>query len=214
MKYIENVEVFGWNAALRGMRNPKNSWNKADSILEKGEEYIGPNDMRLAQALNSAGPEHRKFLRMIHVQFDVTLPRYVWSEFDTYHHNVKNSCSTMHKLFVKGQDIKLEDFIEPEEVCQTDVLETYNFVITKLNKFKDEYFNTPLTEGLKRDRILRAAKQILPEGWLQKRTVDTTYEELKVIYHQRKNHRLPEWRAMLDELMEQLPYATEFITGE
>lgn len=201
---IEILEVSGWPGAMRGMRNPKDSWERADTVFYP-EIKIGPNDMQLAKTLVVGGPEHRKFARMIHVQMDLVLPRYIWSEFDTYHHNTKNSCSTMHKLLTP-RPIGLGDFIYDEK--DKPILEE---IIKELNTLRLEYINkeTPASE---KKTILRRAKQILPEGFLQRRTVDTNYEELRTIYSQRRTHRLPEWQWFCDEI-KKLPYFEElFLT--
>lgn len=202
-KHFEIIDIFGWKGALTGMRNPKNSWNRNDSQFE-GETIIGPNDLKLATTLCNAGGEHRKFLRMIHVQMNVFAPRYIWSEFDTYHFNVKNSCSTMHKLLDKNTPITSSMF----EYSGRDY-ETINLIISKLEELRNEYNR----EGSNKQDILTRAKQLLPEGFIQMRTVDTTYEELRNIYKQRKYHRLQWWRDFCKEL-ESLPYAKEFIIGE
>ena len=203
---IENVEVAGLSTAIRGMRNPMDSWDKTDSGQGSNWYVIGDADMELCKKLIKAGPEHRKFLRQIYVGFDITLPRYVWSEFDTYQWVVKNSCSTMHKLFKKDQLITLEQFIY--NYNDTDILID---TLTRLNRLSTEYF-TATTQN-KKDELLRRAKAMLPEGFLQKRTVSTNYEQLRNIYHQRKNHRLPCWHKICGEI-ENLLYAEDLIVAE
>ena len=203
---IENVEVAGLSTAIRGMRNPMDSWDKTDSGQGSNWYVIGDADMELCRKLIKAGPEHRKFLRQIYVGFDITLPRYVWSEFDTYQWVVKNSCSTMHKLFKKDQLITLEQFIY--NYNDTDILID---TLTRLNRLSTEYF-TATTQN-KKDELLRRAKAMLPEGFLQKRTVSTNYEQLRNIYHQRKNHRLPCWHKICGEI-ENLLYAEDLIVAE
>lgn len=199
---MKNIKVMGFEGAIRGMRNPMNSWDKSDSIFgynSSGEVVnLGDQDLKLISSLIKAGPEHRKFLRMIHIQFDINFPRYIWSEFDTYHFNTKNSCSTMHKLLSKDP-ITLDMFVydKKDETLMS-------FIIIKLEEIRVEYQETKNVELLKR------AKQLLPEGFLQKRTIDTNYEELLTIYHQRKNHRLDEWKQFCKEL-EGLPYFKMFI---
>lgn len=205
IKIIDKVEVFGFNAAIRGMRNPKNSWDRSDSIVTIYpicDFEFGHNDLKLALQLARAGSEHRKFLRMIHVQFDINVPRYIWSEFDTYHHNTKNSCSTMHKLFNKESPITRDLFY----VNDADI-DLLDMTINKLNQLRECYLYTDIEN---RNVYLERAKQILPEGFLQLRTVDSNYEELIRMYFQRKNHRLKIWRNFCLEL-EQLPYFKEFI---
>lgn len=195
---MKEIEVWGFKGALRGMRNPMDSWDRSDSYLENGSINIGPNDLKLINKLIKSGPEHRKFLRMIHVQFDLNMPRYFWSEFDTYHFNVKNSCSTMHKL-LSNREITKSMFVYNEDDA---ILLTQN--IAKLEEIRLEYLKT------KDVKLIERAKQILPEGFLQKRTVDTNYEELMTMYHQRKNHRLEEWRQFCRTL-ENLPYFKMFL---
>lgn len=196
-----NVNVFGWEGAIRGMRNPMNSWNKNDSTFNSDKVVLGENDLDLAKRLIKAGGEHRKFLRMIHVQFDISFPRYIWSEFDTYHFNTKSSCSTMHKLLTK-EPITLDMF-------SYDAQDEYamNIIVEQLNNIRLEFLKTKDVE------LIRRAKQLLPEGFLQKRTIDTNYEELLNIYFQRRNHRLVEWREFCKEL-EKLPYFMEFINAK
>ena len=202
MVAITNISIFGWSGALRGMRNPMNSWDKQDSTFgcnSYGETInIGDNDLKLIKKLINGGPEHRKFLRMIHVQFDVDFPRYIWSEFDTYHFNVKNSCSTMHKL-LSDKPITLDMFAHNEDDCTV-----LSFIIDRLENIRKEYLKT------KDAKLLERAKQLLPEGFYQKRTVDTNYEELMTIYFQRRNHRLEEWRWFC-RWLESLPYFNMFI---
>ena len=196
-----NVNVFGWEGAIRGMRNPMNSWNKNDSTFSSNKVILGENDLDLAKRLIKAGGEHRKFLRMIHVQFDISFPRYIWSEFDTYHFNTKSSCSTMHKLLTK-EPITLDMF-------SYDAQDRYvmDSIVEQLNNIRLEFLKTKNVE------LIRRAKQLLPEGFLQKRTIDTNYEELLNIYFQRRNHRLVEWREFCKEL-EKLPYFMEFINAK
>ena len=203
---IENVEVAGLSTAIRGMRNPMDSWDKTDSGQGSNWYVIGDADMELCKKLIKAGPEHRKFLRQIYVGFDITLPRYVWSEFDTYQWVVKNSCSTMHKLFKKDCPITLEQFMY--NYNDIDILMT---TLERLNRLSTDYFIAPTQ--VQKDSILRRAKAILPEGFLQKRTVSTNYEQLRNIYRQRIHHRLPCWRSICEEL-EKLPYGKEFIITE
>lgn len=205
--FVDHVEVAGIETAIRGARNPMDSWDKSDSYYDLySEKYIiGEADLDLAQRLISAGSEHCKFLRQIYVGFDIVLPRYIWSEFDTYHYNTKNSCSTMHKLFRKDKLINLYQFVYHED--DEEVMED---IIKQLNILRALYFN-PATKD--KNEILRRAKQILPEGFLQRRTVSTNYAELRNIYHQRKNHRLPEWQVVC-RFIESLPYAKFLLVNE
>lgn len=207
MKF-ENTEVFGFEGAVRGMRNPLNSWGRMDSKSNEltGEFEIGSNDLQLMQALIRGGGEHRKFMRMIHVQVDVTMPRYFWSELDTYHFGTKNSCSTMHKLLNTNEPISKELFVYCEE--DEDFLNT---IICRLEGLRSEYRRAETSQANK-DRLLLRAKRLLPEGFLQKRTWDTNYEEIRNIYYQRRGHRLKEeWQDTFCSWVETLPYFTELI---
>lgn len=217
MKF-ENTQVWGFVGALRGMRNPKESWNKNDtSILEDGTPYVGPNDMDLALRLVNAGPEHRKFLRMIHVQVDITAPLYWWKEFDKYQVAVvTNSTSTMHKI--QSKPITLDCF----ETDDFQDFECYNS-LTKENSTHKEALVMPLIatlESLRKKynetKDVRYWKELirwLPESWLQTRTVDMNYETLRAICSlgQRRNHKLTEWRKSFIGWARQLPYAQEFL---
>ena len=231
---FKNTEVWGFNHALRGMRNPLNSWEKSDSgkIYWNGTWYtldpvvrsyftdyginilIGKDDLNLAQRLIVGGNEHAKFMRMIHVSADVDMPRYWWSEADTYHFNTKNSCSTMHKLLNNDNPITLDLFV----ICDEDKDWWIN-TVEKLEKMRQEYKNIKDTtkDVVQMNRLLVRSKRMLPEGFLQMRTFDTNYAELRNMYFQRKNHRLKEeWIDTFCKWVESLPYAKELIiyTGE
>lgn len=207
MKF-ENTEVWGFEAAIRGARNPMNSWSKLDSKwicdeLNQVHYDIGDNDMKLATKLIKAGTEHRKFLRMIHVQVDITAPRYFWSEYDTYKvATTANSTSTMHKLLNNPNPIT-EDMFSYNKLDSGYIYS----VVEKLEQLRQEYLIT------KDDELLHRAKQILPEGFLQMRTVDLNYETLKAMCSkgQRRSHRLPEWRVDFINWARSLPYAQELI---
>lgn len=213
---IKNTEIYGFKAAFRGMRNPMDSWAKSDSYYDNeinhNQYIIGNNDMNLAQTLIKSGSEHCKFLRMIHVSADFDMPRYFWSEFDTYHYNTKNSCSTMHKLLNNNNPITLDMF----ETCDEDAY-LWNEIIVKLEEFRLDYKELQKTTKNKEemDRLLLRAKRLLPEGMLQLRTVDTNYAELRNMYFQRRNHRLKEeWIDTFCKWVESLPYADELICFE
>lgn len=231
MKF-ENTEVWGFEHAFRGMRNPMNSWSKSDStkiywnekwytddpkyhsyLTKFGVNFlIGQNDLKLAQNLIKGGNEHSKFLRMIHVSVDVDMPRYWWSEADTYHFNAKNSCSTMHKLLNNDSPITKDLFV----ICDEDN-EWWDIVVDKLEKLRQEYKNIQSTTKNKNsmNRLLVRAKRMLPEGFLQMRTWDTNYAELRNMYFQRRNHGLKEeWVDTLCKWIEILPYAKELIMYE
>lgn len=204
------TEVWGFEHALRGMRNPKNSWERRDSYFSPDEVYvIGEKDMKLAQTLIKGGTEHSKFLRMIHVSVDADMPRYWWSEADTYHFNTKNSCSTMHKLLNNDNPITKDLFLYCEE--DADVV---GLVVERIENLRKEYKEIQKTtkDSPKMNRLLVRAKRLLMEGFLQLRTVDTNYAELRTMYHQRKNHRLKEeWVDTFCSWVESLPYAEELI---
>lgn len=228
---FRNTEVWGFEHSMRGMRNPMNSWDKSDSGLCKGgndgigcencalqgtcthtydKTYkIGKNDMGLAQRLLKAGNEHAKFMRMIHVSVDVDMPRYWWSEADTYHFGVKNSCSTMHRLLNTNTPITADLFL-----CSDEDLDVMEEVIARLEKLRIEYKKIQATtkDGDQMNRLLIRAKRLLPEGFLQMRTWDTNYAEIRNMYMQRRHHRLKEeWIDVFCNWAESLPYANELI---
>ena len=215
---FKNTEVFNFEGALRGMRNPMNSWDKSDSYMSYNSDdlssfKIGKNDIELAQKLIKAGSEHCKFLRMIHVCVDIDMPRYWWSEADTYSFNTKNSCSTMHKLLNNKNPITEDLFL----LCEED-LDIVNLVIKRLEELRQLYLQEQSREKpniVLMNRYLVRAKRLLLEGFLQMRTVDTNYAEIRNMYHQRKHHRLKEeWIDTFCKWVETLPYAKELIIGE
>lgn len=202
MLKFENTHVDGFAAAVRGMRNPLNSWAKSDSFRDDltGAFIIGENDMGLMKRLNGAHREESKFMRMINVSFDVTAPRYWWTEFDTYGFTVRNSCSTMHKIL--SRPLTLDDFsregLPPEaDFALQEIIRTINRVI-----------ETRLPTATE---TLLTVKKLLPESYLQRATISTNYEVIRAMYTQRKNHRLPEWNTDFVEWVESLPYAKELI---
>ena len=203
---IEKTETFGWESAIRGMRNPLNSWTKSDTHFnwEVGKIVIGENDLNLMKRLSKAGSDHAKFLRMINVTCDITAPLYWWKEYDTYKvGTVANSCSTMHKIHAK--EFTIDDFSHEhlfyDEVMQTntDVLE---FVIDALNFARADYLRT------NDKRYWWQMIQLLPTSYNQKRTVQLNYQVLKNIYFSRRNHKLDEWHTLCDWI-EGLPYFKE-----
>lgn len=237
MLKVENVEVLGWEHAIRGMRNPKNSWAKSDSGPEcpYGKEKccgecqqnfcIGPNDKQLMMALRNAGTDHRKFMRMITVYLDITAPLYWWKEFDTYKiGTVANSCSTMHKIAAK--EFTLDDFsyehldtfrgltmYAPLEYHFSS-LDLLNLQVDVLNQWRTRYLNALKTEtetGLPAKDIWWQMIQLLPSSYNQKRTVMLNYEVLANMYKSRRNHKLDEWHTLCDWI-ESLPYS-KLITG-
>lgn len=202
---FENTEVMGWEAAIRGMRNPMNSWWKSDSHEVTVSDYmasitpwdlknsyiIGSNDMDVMKRLRNAGTDHRKFMRMIAVYVDITAPLYWWKEFDTYKvGTVANSCSTMHKLTAK--EFTLEDF--STEHLYSDELEFFKEIIERLNGCRNLYLQSKNDESAKvqKDDWWQMI-QLLPSSYNQKRTVMMNYEVLANIYKSRKNHKLDEW---------------------
>lgn len=205
MKF-ENTEVWGFEHAVRGMRNPLNSWGKGDSgYIDKrfnDQFYVGKNDLKLAQTLIKAGSEHRKFLRQIFVSVDITAPLYWWKEFDTYKvGTVANSTSTMHKLAstpITMSCFEMDDF----SIFETDS----NDIEKSMNSF--DFWNLYLIPYLEKLRVLfsetkdkrywKELIRLLPESWLQKRTVTMNYENILNMYHHRKNHKLNEWSGKDD----------------
>lgn len=205
MKF-EKIEVFNFEGAFRGMRNPLDSWQKSDSYTIWGTSkfVLGKNDLKLAQSLIKAGSEHRKFMRQIFVSMDITAPRYWWCEFDTYKvGTVANSCSTMHKL--KDYPFTIDMFeLDGETYNQA----YWNIVIQHLEGLRLNYNST------KDIRWLRALKQALPESFIQKRTVTMNYENLYSMNRQRDTHRLFEWSTDFINTIKTLPYAKELIICE
>lgn len=221
MLKIEHTEVVGWEHAIRGMRNPMNSWAKSDSQTctncngclpgqecerYKNGTFIGQNDLDLMNRLRNSGTDHRKFMRMITVYFDITAPLYFWKEFDTYKvGTVANSCSTMHKIAAK--EFTLEDF--SCEHLENSWLAHLKETIRLLNDARDAYnwCNTDAKKEWWWQMI-----QLLPSSYNQKRTVMLNYEVLANMYKSRRNHKLDEWHTFCDWI-EKLPYS-ELITGK
>lgn len=216
---IENTEVMGWEAAIRGMRNPMNSWEKSDTIFDGDKWCMGENDLDLMMRLRNAGTDHRKFMRMITVYVDITAPLYFWKEHDQYKvGTVTNSCSTMHKIHAKGftlEDFSCEHLIDEYDVCDicTDEFDGPNnpknvleLIIDILNEARQLYLET------KDNKYWWQMIQLLPSSYNQKRTVQLNYEVLANIYKSRKNHKLDEWHTFCDWI-KSLPYSA-IITGE
>ena len=224
---FENFDVIGWEHAIRGMRNPMNSWDKSDSDFDEGMGWVGPNDHELMMKLRNAGTDHCKFMRMIAVYVDITAPLYWWKEFDTYKvGTVANSCSTMHKIH--ENIFTLEDFswehligLHKPDDFDSDLLMDVspckdgstqfspagwiNMTVKMLNVCRDKYLET------KDKKYWWQMIQLLPSSYNQKRTVMLNYEVLANIYKSRKNHKLDEWRELCSWI-EGLPYS-EIITG-
>ncbi len=230
---FENTEVVGWESAIRGMRNPMNSWEKSDSgycfkygpahcldcaYVDNGcnaseadintRYIIGNNDLNLMTRLRNAGTDHRKFMRMITVYVDITAPLYWWKEFDTYKvGTVANSCSTMHKIADK--EFTMDDF--SHEHLEGRALNTLEDMVDELNHWRDYYL------AIKKQNVVGADKkskelwwqmiQLLPSSYNQRRTVMLNYEVLANIYKSRKNHKLDEWRMFCDWILT-LPYGS------
>lgn len=209
---IKTVEIAGFAPALQGMRAPMNSWKLSDSEWiyndVEGLEYnVGEKDLKLAMNLTKAGTEHAKFLRMIQVWATVDMPRYWWSEADTYKFGTKNSCSTMHRLLHKTTEITLDCFYYNQE--DEDVMIE---IIKRLNEIRETYLNT--TNAKEQHELIARAKRLLPEGFLQLRYWNTNYAELRNIYHQRKHHKLKaEWQDVFCEWVKTLP-CSELITED
>lgn len=212
---VEAIEVFGIEGAMRGMRNPLNSWDKADTTASDDILEIGKNDLNLATRLIKAGTEHRKFLRMIHVQMDVIAPLYWWKEADTYKvGTTTNSCSTMHKIAAK--EFTLDDFSHEHLIDDRGDFENengqvssykdflYYDVLDVLNTARRQYLET------KDKKYWWQMIQLLPSSYNQRRTWDMSMETLLSILHQRKNHKLDEWNEFRDICLEQVPYLKEF----
>ena len=218
---IENVDVYGWEAAIRGMRNPLNSWDKSD--LERDDDGIvwslGENNTQLMKQLVKAGTDHSKFMRMITVTFDITAPMYWWKEASTYKvGTVRNSCSTMHTIHKK--EFTLDDFSHEHLMYDSQLV--MQKIIDTLNYWRDIYLNGQVTAdeigtavyvfNPKDKMVWWQMIQLLPSSYNQKSTVQLNYAVLRNIYHSRRNHKLDEWRDFC-MWIESLPYS-ELITVE
>ena len=210
---VEDTEVYGFEAAIRGMRNPMNSWDRSDSdcktiIRDNGkyvEDFIGNNDLKLMKQLAKAGSVHAKYRRMITVTCDITAPMFWWAEYDTYKvGTVRNSCSKMHKIHsseLYNIDFSVEGCREVGSwatLCFANVQNTCNKLIKKYNETKEK-------------KYWRALIELLPESYNQRATVQLNYEVLAGMYYWRKDHKLEEWHTFC-EWVESLPYS-EIITG-
>ena len=205
---IENIQVEGLEPAIRGMRNPKNSWGRSDSMeIDFGEGVssfvVGDNDLKLMNSLFKAGSEHRKYDRMIVVWLDITAPLYWWKEFDTYKvGTVADSCSTMHKIHAKEftmDDFSHEHLDEGGKLCLGCTVENLNWYRNRFlqDRNKDDWWNMI---------------QLLPSSYNQKRTVMMNYEVCARIIQQRSNHKLDEWHVLTDKL-KTLPYLKMIMEG-
>lgn len=201
---LERTSVMNFENAMRGARNPMNSWEKSDSYYDEHGNYVlGENDLGLAKRLAKAGSDHRKYLRQIFVSVDVTAPLYWWKEYDTYKvGTTANSCSTMHKIHAKK--FELDDFShEKMSYAATIAFENY---IAFLEHCRERYIETKNKQHW--DDMI----QMLPTSYNQMRTCTLTYENLMNIYHARKNHKLTEWHTYCDWI-ETLPYFKEICLG-
>ena len=239
MKF-ENTEVWGFQHAIRGMRNPLESWHNSDSCyVDKrfnDQFHIGKNDLVLMQKLIKAGSEHRKFLRQIFVSVDITAPLYWWKEFDTYKvGTVSNSTSTMHKLAstpitigcfemddFEKINLESQDIVFPLETTWKSLISDLEFCRQKYNKIlENKKYLEEIKELEEAEKAQVMAKKywkelirLLPESWLQKRTITMNYENILNIYRQRKNHKLTEWSKSFCDWVKTLPYAEELICVE
>ena len=227
MLKLENTGVFGWEATIRGMRNPMNSWNKSDSgwgfvpsqTCPTCDRYecgyiIGENDLKLMKSLSKAGNDHAKFLRMINVTVDITAPLYWWKEFDTYKvGTVANSCSTMHKIHEKEftiDDFSHEHLIVSDNVNHIDMVAWLQEQIDVLNEWRRTFLDVKNSDVSSESakRYWWQIIQLLPSSYNQKRTVQLNYQVLKSMYFARKDHKLDEWHILCDWMLN-LPYFKE-----
>ena len=203
---VDDVNVWGFNHAMRGMRNPMNSWDRADTIfdLEGGVFRMGDADQQLMHKLFRAGTEHRKYMRQIFVSMDITAPLYWWKEFDTYKvGTTANSCSTMHKIAAKeftDDDFSLEHLEGDANFCAGVIIET-------LNDYRKKYLNT------KDKRYWWCLIQLLPSSYNQKRTVTMDYENAASMIRQRTGHKLDEWNDFV-KVLSDLPYMDDIMNGD
>lgn len=199
---IEKVRVHGWEPAIRGMRNPLESWDKSDSVFSNGDWFLGEKDLDLMMRLNKAGSDHRKFMRMLTITTDITAPLFWWKEFDTYKvATVRNSCSTMHKIHSKP--ITLEDFGWEKNNDPFEIM-----MVSYLEEIRQAFLT--LEDPTKKNLAWRTLIEYLPSAYLQKATIQFNYETARNMYNARKNHKLYEWHILCSEL-ERLP-VSELIT--
>lgn len=215
---IENVEICNWRAAIRGMRNPLESWDKSDSCFcyespdceAACEMHIGPNDLTLMKRLVNAGTDHSKFMRMITVSFDMTAPLYFWKEFDTYKiGTVRNSCSTMHKI--EARELMIDDFAK-DGLTANDIYFCLDPSIHYINSLIREW---KTASGSEKRTLHQRIVKLLPDSYLQRATITTNYQVLRNIRNSdRKTHRLDEWRDDFMKFIDTLPYAKELLKEE
>ena len=221
MIQVENTETYGWESALRGMRNPMQSWYKSDSHFDNGEYILGEEDIRLAKKLAMSGADHAKYLRQISVTMDINAPLYWWKEMDTYKvGTAANSESTMHRLSYApitkdcfSFDVELSNLkINPNDIRYSgdyalSFKDDVDTIVQICESYRALYLET------KDKRYWRALIQLLPSSWNQLRTWSGNYQVLRNIYHARKNHKLKEWHVFCS-VIETLPYASELIVGD
>ena len=226
---IENIDVWGFEHAIRGMRNPLNSWDKSDSYACDGTHcssckqnpetrncskpdgfYVGKNDLDLMKRLYKAGTEHRKYLRQIFVSMDVVAPLYLWKEADQYRIGVTtNSCSTMHKIAAKK--FELDDF--SHEHMKQSTVNLLKEICKELNDWRYIYLNGSGWCGKHDKEVWWQMIQLLPSSYNQRRTITMNYENVVTMIKQRTGHKLDEWRTFVEQLKE-LPYIKEIIADE
>lgn len=212
---VENIETWGFEHAIRGMRNPLNSWSRSDSHAGEpdcfencgnctlGEFFVGENDLKLMRQLYVGGQPHRKYLRQIFAVMDITAPLYWWKEFDTYKvGTTANSCSTMHKIAAK--EFTVEDFSVEHLLAENTVY--FGKTIERLNNARNKFLET------KDKRYWRQMIQLLPSSYNQRRTVSMTYENVMNMLDYREGHKLDEWREFC-KILRQLPYVEEIRDG-
>lgn len=197
MIQVEKIDTWGFEAAIRGMRNPLNSWDKSDSYIELCDVIVGEADLALMHKLYKGGCEHRKYLRQIFVSMDIVAPLYWWKEFDTYKvGTVANSCSTMHKIHAK--EFTLDDFSH-DQLTHISI-QFLEALLIYLNNLRSEYLAT------KDKSYWWQMIQLLPTSYNQRRTVTLNYENVVSMIKQRENHKLDEWKIFVDLLKNKLPY--------
>ena len=205
MIILEKTEVYNFQGALRGLRNPFESWDKSDSIIKGGNFILGQEDLKLAQRMVKAGTDESKFLRQIFVSVDIKAPLYWWKEADTYKvATTANSCSTMHTLDkapITLENISFDNEI-PDEDSYWEIIKNYISCLEELRKLSKT-----------NKKYWRGLIQALPDSWEQKRTWTGNYQNLRNMYFARRNHKLTEWKGFC-RWIEQLPYGKELICFE
>lgn len=209
MLKVENLKTFNWEGALRGLRNPMNSWAKSDSTFDENGNFIniGENDLRLMKTLFKAGTEHRKYLRQIFVSMDITAPLYWISELDTYKvGTVRNSCSFMHKGV--SRPFEITDFSTHDILIDGTPtnIKAWKTIVDALNQLRKEYLHT------RDNNIFQQIRCLLPSGYNLRFTITMNYENVFTIIKQRSGHRLDEWNEFV-EILKTLPYVQELLSA-